>query len=262
MRPLIGIPCHASFRAETGRPIYGNNRSYVHALEAAGGVPVLIPMLNDFTALDPLLARLDGLLLPGGVDVQPSRYGEEKHPLTEEADTQLDQFELSLTSWALKEDVPILGICRGMQVINVALSGSLYQDLSDQYPGSIRHSQRDLPRTHLSHHIIVEPGSQVESLLGTQELWVNSLHHQAVKTPGKGVHISGQARDGVAELLEVPGHRFVIAVQGHPEEIYTTVSAFANLFSAFVQACGFLLDDEAAPESVASNHEVAVGTGP
>src|SRR5260370_42333237 len=94
MRPLIGIPCHASFRAETGRPIYGNNRSYVHALEVAGGVPVLIPMLNDFTALDPLLACLDGLLLPGGVDMQPSRYGEEKHPLTEEADPQLDQFEL------------------------------------------------------------------------------------------------------------------------------------------------------------------------
>ncbi len=261
MRPLIGIPCHASFRAETGRPIYGSNRSYVHALEAAGGVPVLIPILNDFTALDPLLARLDGLLLPGGVDVQPSRYGEEKHPLAEEADPQLDQFELSLTSWALKEDVPILGICRGMQVINVALGGSLYQDLSDQYPDCIRHSQRDLPRTHLSHHIIVEPGSQVESLLGTQELWVNSLHHQAVKAPGSGVHISGRASDGVAELLEVPGHRFVIAVQGHPEEIYTTVSAFANLFSAFVQACSFLVDDEVAPESVASNHEVAVGTG-
>ena len=261
MRPLIGIPCHASFRAETGRPIYGNNRSYVHALEAAGGVPVLIPMLNDFTALDPLLARLDGLLLPGGVDVQPCHYGEEKHSLTEEADPQLDQFELSLTSWALKEDVPILGICRGMQVINVALGGSLYQDLSDQYPGCIRHSQRDLPRTHLSHQIIVEPGSQVEGLLGTQELWVNSLHHQAVKAPGKGVHISGRARDGVAELLEVPGHRFVIAVQSHPEEIYATAPAFASLFSAFVRACSFLVDDEGAPESAASNHEVAVGTG-
>src|SRR5260221_1203276 len=261
MRPLIGIPCYASFRAETGRPIYGNNRSYVHALEAAGGVPVLIPMLNGSIALDPFLGCLDGLLLPGGVDMQPSRYGEEKHPLTEEADPQLDQFELSLTSWALKEDIPILGICRGMQVINVALGGSLYQDLSDQYPGSIRHSQRDLPRTHLSHPIIVEPGSPIESLLSTQELWVNSLHHQAVKAPGNGVHISGRAGDGVAELLEVPGHRFVIAVQAHQEEISTTACGFTSVFSAFVRACGFLVDDEVAPASLASNHEVAVGTG-
>jgi len=253
MRPLIGIPCHAAFRAETGRPIYANNRTYVHAVEDAGGLPVLIPMLNDLQLLDTLLAHLHGLLLPGGADMHPSRYGETAHPLTEEADLQLDEFEMFLTGWALQADLPILGLCRGMQVINVALGGSLYQDISDQYPNSLRHSNRDLPRTHLSHSIIVEPGSQVEKALGTREAWVNSLHHQAVKTPGQGVYISGKAEDGIAELLEVPGHRFVLAAQGHPEEIYTDVPAFACLFSAFVRACSSGVDEDASAEySVAS----------
>jgi putative glutamine amidotransferase len=261
MRPLIGIPCHASFRAETGRPIYGNNRSYIHALEAAGGVPVLIPMLDDFSMLDTLLAHLDGLLLPGGVDIQPSRYGEEKHLLAEEPDQRLDEFELGLAAWALQEDIPILGICRGMQLINVALGGSLYQDLSTQYPGSIRHSQRDLPRTHIAHRIVVQPGGRMESVLGAQEVWVNSLHHQAVKDPGEGVHISGRAEDDVAELLEVSAHRFVIAVQSHPEEIYTLVPACARLFSAFVQACGAIVDDDAGMESISLNSELSVGAG-
>ena len=261
MRPLIGIPCHAAFRAETGRPIYANNRAYIHAVEDAGGLPVLIPMLNDLKLLDTLLARLDGLLLSGGIDMNPSRYGEAVHPLTEEADLQLDEFEMFLTYWALQEDVPILGLCRGMQVINVVLGGSLYQDISDQYPNSLRHSNRDLPRTHLSHPIIVEPGSQMEKVLGTQEVWVNSLHHQAIKAPGKGVYISGKAEDGIAELLEVPGHRFVLAAQGHPEEIYTKVPAFARFFSAFVRACSSGVDEDAVTEYSVSKREMPVVAG-
>ena len=261
MRPLIGIPCHASFRAETGRPIYGNNRAYVHAVESAGGVPMLIPLLNDLSTLDTLLARLDGLLLPGGVDVQPSRYGEQTHPRTEEADVQLDEFELALASWALQEDIPTLGVCRGMQVINVALGGSLYQDLNEQYPGNIQHSQRGLPRTHLSHSITVARSSRMERVLGAQKLWVNSLHHQAIKVPGEGVYISGRAEDGVAELLEVPGYRFVMAVQSHPEEIYAIVPAFARLFAAFVLACSSGGDEDPGTGATVSNREIAVGAG-
>ncbi len=261
MRPLIGIPCHAAFRAETGRPIYANNRAYVHAVEDAGGLPVLIPMLNDLKLLDTLLAHLDGLLLPGGVDMHPSRYGEAVHPLTEEADLQLDEFEIFLTCWGLQADIPILGLCRGMQVINVALGGSLYQDISDQYPNSLPHSNQDLPRTHLSHPINVEPGSQMEKVLGTREVLVNSLHHQAVKTPGQGVYISGKAGDGIAELLEVPGHRFVMAAQGHPEEIYTLVPAFARLFSAFVRACGSDVDEDGGAAYGVAKREMPVGAG-
>ena len=126
MRPLIGIPSRALIRGETGRPIYANNQAYVHAVESAGGLPVLIPMINDLNILTALLSRLDGLLLPGGIDLHPSRYGEEVHPLTEEADHELDEFEITLASWAFQQDIPVLGVCRGMQLINIVLGGTLF----------------------------------------------------------------------------------------------------------------------------------------
>ena len=124
-----------------------------------------------------------------------------------------------------------------MQLFNVALGGTLYQDLATQYSGSIQHCRRDLPRNTLIHNIQVEAGSRMEEVLGTNEIWINSLHHQAVKEPGKGVRISGRAEDGVAELLEVPNYRFVMAIQGHPEELYISESGSAKLFKAFVDAC-------------------------
>jgi len=191
---------------------------------------------------------LDRLLLSGGIDVHPSHYGEEVHPLTQEVDIELDEFEITLASWAIQHDIPVLGICRGMQLINVVLGGTLYQDIDNQYPDSIAHSNRHLPHTHLAHHIIVEPGSLMEKILGAGEVWVNSLHHQAIKDPGKGVRVTGRAPDGVAELLEVTGNRFVIAAQGHPEEIYAIEPAFKSLFSAFVQASSSHMDEEIVAE--------------
>ena len=235
MRPLIGIPCRPLIRAETGRPIYANNRAYVHAVETAGGLPILIPMINDVNILTALLSRLDGLLLSGGIDIHPSHYGEEVHPLTKDFNIELDEFEITLASWAIQQDIPVLGVCRGMQLINVVLGGTLYQDIDDQYPDSIAHSNRHLPQTHLAHHIFVEPGSRMEKILGAGDVWVNSLHLQAIIDPGKGVRITGRAPDGVAELLDVTGNRFVMAVQSHPEEIYSIQPAFKRLFSAFVQ---------------------------
>lgn len=261
MSSLIGIPCHALIRAETGRPIYANNRAYVHAVESAGGVPILIPMINDLNILTALLTRLDGLLLPGGIDLHPNHYGEEVHPLTEEADLELDEFEITLASWAFQEDMPVLGVCRGMQLINIALGGSLYQDIDEQYTDSIGHTHRNLPRTHLAHRISVDPGSRMEKILGTREVWVNSLHHQAIKEPGKGVRVTGRASDGIPELLEVTGYRFVMAAQCHPEEIYSIEPAFARLFSAFVQASSSLLAEEVVAEYSVSSREVSVGAG-
>lgn len=244
MRPLIGIPCHADFLDGSRRPVYCNNRAYVHAIENAGGVPILIPILNDLSLLNTLLPRLDGLLLSGGADIEPSLYGEELHPLADEPDRELDEIELMLAFWALQEDIPTLGVCRGMQLLNVALDGTLYQDIDDLYPTSQHHSHREKPRDFLAHRVSVLPGSRTEQLLGTDSFMVNSLHHQAVKKPGRGVVISGQADDGIPEMLEVPDHRFMLAVQFHPEEIYKIEPACARLFAGFVRACSDVSLDE------------------
>ncbi len=237
MRPLIGIPCHAGIRAETERPIYYNNRTYIHAVESAGGVPILIPIFDDLDELYSLLPRLDGLLLSGGVDVDPSNYGEEPHPLLMDVTPKLDELELAMARWAFDKNIPTLGICRGMQVLNVALGGNLYQDLDALYPASLRHRNWDLPRNTIVHTVRIDAGSRMEQILGTCEIRVNSLHHQAVNKPGRGVNITGRAEDGVSELLEVPGHRFMLGTQCHPEEIYTDIPTWARLFVAFVESC-------------------------
>jgi putative glutamine amidotransferase len=206
-------------------------------VERAGGVPILIPIFDDLDELQTLLPRLDGLLLSGGIDVDPRYYNEEPHPLLSETNPQLDMLEMTMARWAFRENTPTLGICRGMQVLNVALGGSLYQDLSALHPTSIKHALWDLPRTTIGHTVQVEPGSRMEQVLGTRELRANSLHHQAVKMPGKGVRISGRAGDGVVELIEVPNHRFMMGVQCHPEELYANEQAWANLFASFIGAC-------------------------
>jgi putative glutamine amidotransferase len=238
MRPLIGIPCHAGVGKESDRPIFFNNIAYIRAVENAGGVPVLIPILEKYDGLDTLLPRLDGLLLSGGIDVDPMNYREEPHPMLGKTNPELDELELALTKWAMEQNVPMLGICRGMQLLNVATGGSLYQDIAAQYPGSLKHPNWEKPRNMIAHTIHIEPGTRMEQLLGTSEVQVNSLHHQAAKEAGQGVIISGHANDGVAELLEIPDHRFMLAVQGHPEELYNNeenAEPWRRLFRAFIE---------------------------
>jgi putative glutamine amidotransferase len=235
MRPLIGI--HAGVGAETQRPIFFNNSAYIHAVEKAGGVPILIPIFDDLNGLKTLLPRLDGLLLSGGIDVDPHNYQEEHHPLLGPINPQLDSLELELVRWTMREKIPTLGICRGMQVLNVALGGSLYQDLEAQFSGSLKHGNWDLPRNRLVHMIKIQSGSRMEQILGVRSIASNSLHHQAAKRPGKGVVLTGYAEDGVAEMLEVPEHPFMVAAQCHPEEISREEPTWTRLFSAFITAC-------------------------
>jgi putative glutamine amidotransferase len=197
----------------------------------------MIPPGLDANALDALCMRLDGLLLTGGADLDPALYGEQRMPESGDVEPERDELELAMTRTALARDLPILGICRGMQALNVACGGTLYQDIATQLPDTELHDWHKLPRNHLAHNVTVEPGSRLSEILGAQELRVNSLHHQAVRRPGAGLRIVARAADGVAEGLEAPGRRFALAVQYHPEELVETDALSRRLFDAFTQAC-------------------------
>lgn len=237
MRPLIGIPCRTGVRGENAeKPVYYSNQSYIHAVESAGGVPILIPIMNDYENLRSLLSRLDGLLLSGGIDVHPSTYREEAIAAVEETDPALDKLELHLARWAYQEDIPTLGICRGMQLMNVARGGTLYQDLDTGYVNSLRHANWHLPRNQTIHSVSIAPDSRMHQILGTDKVLVNSLHHQAVKKLGDGIIASGLAEDGIIELLEMPERAFMLATQCHPEELYRDNALWSRLFRSFVEA--------------------------
>lgn len=238
MRPLIGITTRAGMRSVHNheRPIDYINSSYIRAVEDAGGMPILIPILQDLSALQTLLPRLDGLLLPGGLDIDPCRYQQEPHQLTSKPNPSIDALELAVAHWAIQEKLPTLGICRGMQLLNVALGGELYQDLGEQYPGSLAHASWDLPRHQFAHSIQVEAGSRMEKIFGQRELVSNSLHHQGISKAGKGIIISGRSEDGLPELMEVVDHPFMLAVQCHPEELYQSEPVWAKLFQVFIAA--------------------------
>jgi putative glutamine amidotransferase len=236
-RPVIGIPCYAGKRAGTLRPFYGNNRAYTKAVEMAGGTPVLIPHFDDLADLEPLCSRLDGLLLPGGVDVHPHTYGEDVHPLLGTVDPNEDRLELALANYFLEMDLPILGICRGMQLLNVAARGTLYQDIQAQRPHSMKHAYTGKPRAHRAHAISIIPGTHLANLLGTEPLMVNSFHHQGVRTLGRNAVVSAAAPDDVIEGIEFPNHRFVLAIQYHPEELVVDGDERSlHLFKGFIQA--------------------------
>jgi putative glutamine amidotransferase len=239
MRPIIGISCALFPRNEPLRPIVGIGQSYTLAIKRAGGLPLLVPPQPDDEALRALSARLDGVLLPGGGDIDPARYGEELLPICGTIEPERDGLEIPLARLALDEGKPILGICRGMQLLNVATGGTLYQDISAQRPDAPPHPTTDYQgkRDRTSHEIEIQPGSAVATIMGTTRHAVNSFHHQAVKQPGSGVEILAWSEDGIPEAMMVSGHPFAIAVQFHPEELVLVDPASQRLFDAFVQAC-------------------------
>lgn len=241
MRPVIGIPCYSARREGSQTPIYGNNQSYVRAVQRAGGAPLLIPSYQDADNLEAICSRLDGLLLSGGCDIDPARYGEEPIAACQAPEPERDELELALAAWALDAAVPILGICRGMQLLNVACGGTLVQDLATQQPEAERHDHAATGRTYRAHGIRLHEHSHLSEILGAAPYTVNSLHHQAVARAGESVEIVGWSPDGVAEAMEVDGHPFALAVQFHPEELEGDPEQpdepSRALFRAFVRAC-------------------------
>lgn len=205
------------------------NRQYVDALREAGADVVLLPP----GPLPPLLDRLDGVLIPGGVDVDPRHYGEEPRPGLGDVDQELDAIELPLVRAAAGRGLPVFGICRGQQVVNVALGGTLYQDIVSDGVSSVTHDEPlEKGRDFLAHAIEVEPDSRLRQLLGATRLPVNSFHHQVVRRIAPGLRVTATSDDGLVEGLESADGR-VLTVQCHPEEL--TAHAWARaLFSGFV----------------------------
>jgi len=238
MPPLIGIPCAPLAASGSRPPGFRQNRSYARAVAAAGGLPVLVPLLEDEAALRALYERLDGVLLPGGGDVNPVFYGQTPRPDSglDGVDDLLDRVELALARWALAEPKPLLGICRGQQTLNVAAGGTLYQDIQAQIAGAAPHQHPDR-RDALIHPIAVAPESRLAAVLGATDLRVNSIHHQAVAEVAPGFHAVACAPDDVIEGIEHGEHPFALAVQFHPEELVPGHQPSARLFAAFVAAC-------------------------
>ena len=235
--PLIGIPGRRDQSSRSGSPTLAQNRTYVGAVATAGGAPVLIPLDLDEGALRAIYERLNGLLLAGGVDVHPRHYGEAIHEECDQIDEARDAVELTLTRWALAERLPILGICRGIQVLNVAAGGTLYQDIASQVPGSLKHDcWPDYPRNHLAHQVTVNGDSHLAAIFSQSQVAVNSTHHQAVKDLAAGFRIVVRATDGVIEAIESHDHPFALGVQWHPEELAEDAPPMRQLFEDFVSA--------------------------
>ena len=216
------------------------NAAYLNAVQQAGGAPVPVPPQLGAPALAALLARIDGVLLTGGGDVDPARFSEKPHPTVSDVSAARDALEIELTHWALANGRPLLAICRGLQVLNVALGGSLHQDIPSEPGGHLDHSQKALQqmrRDQTVHHVKAQEGSRLARILGALDVDVNSFHHQALNALGRGLVAVAWSPDGIVEGAETEdGGRFVVGVQWHPEDLVGYDPAARNLFAALVQA--------------------------
>ncbi len=232
-RPLVGLTVSYDDRRQG---LHALRQEYVRALDSAGALPVLLAPLLSPTDVPALLDRLDGLVLSGGGDVDPALYGQPPHPRLGRVIRERDEFELQLCREALARDLPLLAICRGHQVLNVATGGTLIQDIPSLVARGGDHDPR-CERWERAHAVSVEPGSRLHAILGTEQLDVNSFHHQAVETLGAGLQVSARApEDGIIEGVELPGRRFVVGVQWHPESFWDRDPRQLALFRALAEA--------------------------
>jgi putative glutamine amidotransferase len=214
---------------------FGMSRPYITALEVVGAAPVILPLALGIGTLRSLYDRLDGLFMAGGGDLNPACYGKGTYTKTEGIDSLRDEAELILTRWALEDGMPLLGVCRGVQTMNVAMGGTLIQDVTDQWPNAMRHQYfPEKPRHYVAHDIAVLPDTHLSAILG-HSARVNSFHHQAIEKVGTGFRVAAYAPDGVVEAIERQNGSFAVGVQWHPESLIDTDSSMYALFEAFVK---------------------------
>jgi len=235
LKPLIGIPTRSQIDGDVTR--YSGLATYTRAVDLAGGAPVLIPLALDESTLRVIFDRLDGLLFQGGVDVHPGSYGEPVEPFCGEIDAVRDATELMLLRWALAEKKTMLGICRGIQMMNVAAGGSLFQDIPAQLGSSIQHQHvKGNPYSFHAHSIKIDAPSKLAQALGATRIETNSLHHQSLKKIAPGFHVVARAPDGVIEGIEADDGHFALGVQFHPEWMVDDDARMIGIFNAFVHA--------------------------
>ncbi|HVR37641.1 MAG TPA: gamma-glutamyl-gamma-aminobutyrate hydrolase family protein [Thermoanaerobaculia bacterium] len=229
-KPLIGIG--SDVRSPEGkRESAFTYLTYVESLRRAGAVPVLIPPQPENAA--DIVEGLDGILLAGGDDCDPTLYGEQPHPSVEPMDPRRQGNELNLARVARERGIPTLGICLGLQVMNVAAGGTLMQDINSSMQTEIEHAS--VPEDRARHDVLIEENTHLGAIVGEREVIVNSSHHQAIKNVGDGLRITAHAPDGIIEGLEDPRHPFYVGVQWHPEDMRGEESA-SSIFGAFVEA--------------------------
>lgn len=238
-RPLIGITT-GFFTVETGvfagmERIYVN-KDYVDAVEKSGGVPLLVPPLEEEEALMRFVGLCDGFLFSGGIDVNPVLYGRAPHAALGKVNTHWDRAELLLLRRVLDTDKPVLAVCRGHQLLNVACGGTLYQDVSEMPHPVCRHSQL-ADRADRIHTVRIVPDSILGGIFGAS-LFVNSFHHQTLWELGKGLRVTARCEDGVIEAVEMEGKPFVVGVQWHPEMLLTKSDDMLPLFARFIEVAG------------------------
>lgn len=233
--PVIGITS-ARVLSPYGFPLIQVTEAYVQAVSEAGAIPVLIPLGLSKAALESLLPRLDGILFSGGGDIAPDCYGHDFHPLVDGVDRDRDQVEIELFQDTLQAGLPFLGICRGIQLVNIGLGGTLYEDILDQHSQALQHQYYpNWPRNYLAHSIHVDESSRLGKILRTKDTQVNSLHHQGIEKLASELQVTATAPDGIIEAVELPGYPFGIAVQWHPEWLRED-PAMRSLFREFVLA--------------------------
>lgn len=237
-RPLIGMTTYRKM-ADQSPPIeiIGLMPSYIESIVVAGGLPVLIPLGLGETELAEILARVDGVLLPGGGDIEPSIYHGQGHDTMYGIDRDRDRVELAVARLVVQMQKPLLAICRGHQILNVALGGTLWEDVKTFMPQAIRHDHfRGFPRNHLAHSVTAVPDSQIGRMMGKTEIAVNSLHHQGVRDLAPELRATAVAPDGLVEGAEIPGHPFAVSVQWHPENLIHDDPTMLSLFKGLIKA--------------------------
>lgn len=232
MKPIIGI---TTFE-ELEKGFHSVNNNYINSVFAAGGIPINIPIIHDEKDYDAYLDILDGIIFTGGLDISPLTYNENPSKEINLISSIRDTYEMGLFKKAYERKLPILGVCRGLQITNIVLGGNLYQDINTQVPGCLGHRPKGMSNEEFYHSINIKKDTKLYNIFETEKIFVNSLHHQAIKELGKDLRISALSEDGIIEAIESTDDRFLIGLQFHPEALAKRHPEFLNIFKELILA--------------------------